>query len=882
LQDFEISLSTLRFGKCAKKIENVVKSNIVAGYNKEALQKIVNSYEKQIAAYKEQIAALNANNNEKIDFMKNFGDFSEEMMQKMMEKMGDAKGNLNDIFNQKGGRQIDMDLLRQLKSRKAREGLLTPQELEDARMYLDKLEEKPGIVYRLNENLFKDESEEEDNDDDNDDINRAANNNQDDLNDKDKYFEVSINGQIKKFEKFVVYDENGDRVFKEDLFDQDGNLKSNLQLFDAFGNPINIHSLVDANGNWKIKSKYLNKRTSKGKVKDRKDRLFKELWKVINSKWKGESSVASLKNEQFLAPQIFEKFKEKLEREEVLENKCKDFFEFIRLYIEELYKRTANMMEEVSNSQNEQLVDYCTKLIKHISDIKHKMEFYERPKRIKRITDEELDEYSGRLRKMVRVYQEEKMRRKIILELEGDNPNLVVNLGELDEDMIGLGNVKKEIAESEKFQNKSKTSIQNKFNELLNWKAKRNISAEIDSKDQELADEIDRIYDDNYNIQNFFYSYSNNVQRNSKILENKILFLSEELTKKFLKREENFVGKKKPIKVWRRRLSVRPLKEKKLRPMFKKMNEVAKSDLMYLFKNMQDKIDNFMKVQNDLKKLGTQGAIDDIKNVIASMDGGAELMNNIAKVNKEIKPQPPVSITETATEHYDTEYITNSNTITIKEKAKNKKKKKVNRGSKRSSIDENYSSMSSHQYPQQYNSNYTENSYDKNLEKVYGIKKNQIFNKFTPMNTGDDFTKVDYSRKKQPSYNEIYDKKNFYSKGSDHLTRSKTVNQKNYDSYYQQEKELDNHYEDENEEYEDEDVESINESDDSDVSNPYNVKNGQQNEKQNMSENDDEEEEEYEEYDEEEEDEDDDEEEEEDRNYKSKNSNLEQYYKYQG
>ena len=50
-KDFEITLSTLRFGTCAKMIENEVKTNIKADYNKKAFDAIINSYESKINDY---------------------------------------------------------------------------------------------------------------------------------------------------------------------------------------------------------------------------------------------------------------------------------------------------------------------------------------------------------------------------------------------------------------------------------------------------------------------------------------------------------------------------------------------------------------------------------------------------------------------------------------------------------------------------------------------------------------------------------------------------------------------------------------------------------------------------------------------------------------
>ena len=47
-RDFELSLSTMKFGQRAKKIKNKIKSNIITNYNNKALQDIIQGYERKI------------------------------------------------------------------------------------------------------------------------------------------------------------------------------------------------------------------------------------------------------------------------------------------------------------------------------------------------------------------------------------------------------------------------------------------------------------------------------------------------------------------------------------------------------------------------------------------------------------------------------------------------------------------------------------------------------------------------------------------------------------------------------------------------------------------------------------------------------------------
>ena len=90
--DFDITLSTLRFGKCAKKIENKVKPNIISSYNKAAIQAIVNSYEQKINAFNDKIKELE---NHQVDFM-SFWQNLGQLKKKMIEKLLNFNKNLND------------------------------------------------------------------------------------------------------------------------------------------------------------------------------------------------------------------------------------------------------------------------------------------------------------------------------------------------------------------------------------------------------------------------------------------------------------------------------------------------------------------------------------------------------------------------------------------------------------------------------------------------------------------------------------------------------------------------------------------------------------------------------------------------------------------
>ena len=882
LNDFEISLSTLRFGRCAKKIENVVKTNIMAGYNKEALQKIVNSYEKKITKYKEEVAAIKANQAKMMEFMQGFGVFSEDFMKKMMEQVGDAKGGMKQLMGMWGGRSVDYERLRRMRAD------LLDQEgkaIEDNRIYIDVLERQSGIIYRLNEKLFDDKEKDVNQVDHNDarfnlqglkrgiregDGQEGGKNNDEDEdeNENELYFFMNINGEIKKFEKFVVYDSDGNMVYKEDLFDEEGNLKENLFLYDHFCNEVDINHLFDSNDECKLKSKFYKSKlklsknsnseeNSKNKnliFKDRQNQIFKEISRLIETKWPGEMNAPSMKNEEFLSRVVFEKFKEKLDREEILEKTCKAFFEELRIYLTERNSKRDKLSENIWTAQLALYSSLVEALIKRLSDTRHEMEFYERPKRIKHITKEQLKEYSMRLKRMLGVYSKERMRREIVVELRGDNPNLIVNLGDLDEDMIGLGNVKEELALAEKVKKGLGKLVHDNTNDLVNWCSKKNFIGVLDVVEAEIGKEVDNIYDDNYNIQSFFYNYSSAVIKNSEILEKKVMFLTEQLVKNFVRREEYVEkGRKiKPFKVWKRRLSVRNLKEKYKRPMFKNMDMLAESDVMFLYKNIQNKLENFMKVQKDVNRLGTIGNIDDIKGIITSFDQNIsknkENDDDVKKdeiysgENSEIKEENEEFDEKEENEEFDEieendqnsqeyedenvkyeeeekeEYNEESDNNYHEEKPKPKPKKKKKKKKKVKKSKENKQSN----LPE--NSNFNTLNYDRNLDRIYGVKSNSFVNKYTPYMASTQKA----SEYRSPSSNNInYQQDQVRNRGYQTFSH-KIKTQQTAEPDFPEETFDPNgsEYQEESDEYEgesDEDMESINDSDVSDVSNPYNM-----------------------------------------------------------
>lgn len=808
----------------------------MAGYNKEALQKIVDTYEKKIAEYKIKVEEIQKKQAKMMEFMKGFGVFSEELMGKLIEQVGNAKGNISSLMGLLGaGKRFDLEEAfrrgRRGQFGRGKNGMFA---LEDSeRLFLDDLYEKPGIVYHLNENLFKEGEVEEDfaqkrnggvNCGETDgEINFGA------LGEESAQagdtFEAEINGKVVTAQKFVVFDQEGNEVYREDLFDENGKIREDLVLFDSMGHRIeDVNSLMDRNGVWKLKSK--QQESLKRKRRNNRERLLvKELNRVMKEKCICGREMPNTKTDKFLTSEVFTRFKDKLDREEALEIQCRDFFAEIMKYLEQRDQREAVLHSSIIEREAEVLEGLSNRWVKQISDLKRRMEFYQNPKRIRIISTAELSEFSGRLKKMLRVYQEERIRRTVIRELKGDNPNLVVNNGNLDDEMIGLGNVKKELAEAARAREALLAASEGDFKTLEDWMAVADFEGVVTRAEKELGDEVDKIYDDNYNIQNFFFNFSKSVEANYSLLDNKIVFLSQMLYRRFIDREAARAKRpRKAVKIWSRRLSVRNLKEAKKRPMFKNIDRLAQSDIMFLYKNVQEKLENFMKMQKDIGKLGSLGAIDDIKNMINMM--GDQPETPVENGAKAIKADPTLEQNPTANEPEATD-------TTQEQQRAQQEMPEVDRAPGESEEgeyededeydeDEEYEEEEEEGIAREKRNRMTQHShgnvsqdthpFDHNIERLYGIKKNEFVNKFMPVmkarNRGSVVQSETQVRDKRKNKTFSY---KATSQEMEFLKREKAKEE--------EEEEYSEDYGEYDEE--DEELESINDSDNSEESGPY-------------------------------------------------------------
>jgi hypothetical protein len=288
----------------------------------------------------------------------------------------------------------------------------------------------------------------------------------------------------------------------------------------------------------------------------------------------------------------------------------------------------------------------------------------------------------------------------------------------------------------------------------------------------------------------------------------------------------------KPFKVWKRRLSVRDLKDKFKRPMFRNMDVLAESDVMFLYKNIQTKLDNFVKVQKDVNRLGTIGNIDDIKGIISSFDQNLENKKKNGEENEEedIYSDKKSSIQEEEMEEemegegemeeeedeYEHEQWEEPAEEVYKPKIKKKKKKK--KKNKGKSKENNQSNIPD-------NSNYKTMEYDPNLEKIYGVKTNNFMNKYAPYMSSTQKVKaqppgssnnINYQEEVRPrGYNTFSHKSKTYENVAQHMPPQE---ESDFDEEYEQDSMEEEEYDDSQQ-----DMESINDSDVSDISNPYNI-----------------------------------------------------------
>lgn len=261
--------------------------------------------------------------------------------------------------------------------------------------------------------------------------------------------------------------------------------------------------------------------------------------------------------------------------------------------------------------------------------------------------------------------------------------------------------------------------------------------------------------------------------------------------------------------------------------MFKNLDRLAQSDIMFLYKNVQEKLENFMKMQKDIGKLGSLGAIDDIKNMINIMGDNPESpAENGAKA---IKADPALekNTTENEPEATDSTQEQQRGLQPQKEmpeddRAPGESEEGEYEDEDEYDEDEEYEEEEEEVIAREKRNRRTQHShgnvsqdthpFDHNIDRLYGIKKNEFVNKFMPVMKARNRGSVVQSE------TQVRDKRK--NKTFSYKATSQEI------EFMKREKAKEEEYEDYSEEYEeydeeDEELESINDSDNSHRSGPY-------------------------------------------------------------
>ena len=83
--DFDITLSTLRFGRCAKLIENKVKTNIRTDFSQNAFDAIISSYEKKVSHFYDRLGKLENENKNHLSLGKDLKKFKEMLADRYLK-----------------------------------------------------------------------------------------------------------------------------------------------------------------------------------------------------------------------------------------------------------------------------------------------------------------------------------------------------------------------------------------------------------------------------------------------------------------------------------------------------------------------------------------------------------------------------------------------------------------------------------------------------------------------------------------------------------------------------------------------------------------------------------------------------------------------------
>jgi len=276
------------------------------------------------------------------------------------------------------------------------------------------------------------------------------------------------------------------------------------------------------------------------------------------------------------------------------------------------------------------IFDYIYSLHDKIHGLREELSTFTDPEKFKDLSDWDLEQQYKNIKRMMGIYQEERIRRKVVSELKiktsklGDQSSIFHNQPDTanDEDLEEFNNFKK----------KFNDQIQEKVNELIEMQSEYDIEGYVGDSISKLTEYIDSIYENSFLIQKLIRSENNKVKKRFHVLENKIETLNDVINRFTVKKGED-VENERGYGVNK---SFDDIVLKRKIPKSSDENDEDENNFFFMYKGLAAKLNNFSSYVNAYEELQNYKR-DDLKTQIYNnLDAGNEPLHNIDLSRREI------------------------------------------------------------------------------------------------------------------------------------------------------------------------------------------------------------------------------------------------------
>ena len=338
---------------------------------------------------------------------------------------------------------------------------------------------------------------------------------------------------------------------------------------------------------------------------------------------KEQDQILTEKADQFkisTIPNVLHLFTEKLKSEEKLEEfintVLNDLIEQYNIRDDFVRKFIASMSDNLASLQQ-----FANKLYTRIGNLKNELSFFTRPAQIKTLTDDQVDENFNRIKELMAIYQEEKIRRKVLREVNIDPMSLIKEeIKKLNKEL--KAEQQAETEEYNEFKQLFEREFEDKIIEFDELSEQFDFSKKVEEAQNELSQMIDKIYDDSYNIQRSFFADYKYMKKRYFYFKAKYDWLESDL-KTIMK----YKGIKKVSNL--PESDFNSLREIKIPKENEEEEDFIDSDLQMLYDKFSSKIDKAVSYVHDFKRVKDLRA-EDYKEIInKNVRKGLEPVHNI-------------------------------------------------------------------------------------------------------------------------------------------------------------------------------------------------------------------------------------------------------------